>query len=147
MEQQLENQKEPSSPKRTHMPKKTDQTLHDPKMIEKILEVIEEYSITTIKGIIGYLPISRSSFYDHGYDLNDIVKDAIDQKKVELKESMRTKWFLSENPTLQIALYRLLADEDEKRALNNRVNVQIEPSLFDEMDGEDIDNGLAFFTK
>jgi hypothetical protein len=117
------------------------------KMIQKILQIINEYSITTIKGVAAYLPFTRATFYNNGFDKLDIIKDAIDNKKVELKESLRSKWFLSDNPTLQIALYKLLADETELKALNNSITVENKKTLgVEEMSDDQLDMLYEQFT-
>lgn len=99
------------------------------KAVKTVLDIINEYSVTTVKGICSYLPFSRATFYNYGFDTLDVIKQAVEDKKVELKEALRTKWFISENATLQIALYKLLADETELKALNNTMTVDAKKSL------------------
>lgn len=115
------------------------------KFITQILKIIEEKQITTIKGIVSYLPMHRATFYNHDFDKNDIIKDAIDAKKVEMKEALRTKWFAGDNPTLQIALYKLLADKDERDALTNNTNIKVDSNMFDDMTTSDIDKGIETY--
>ena len=42
----------------------------------------------------------------------------IEDNTVSIKSGLRTKWYESENPTLQIALYRLTSRDDEHKKLN-----------------------------
>ncbi|MGB4837644.1 MAG: hypothetical protein WBP08_01500 [Saprospiraceae bacterium] len=108
------------------------------KFINEILDIIEVKNITTIKGIVSYLPMQRATFYNNKFDKMDIIKEAIDSKKVKMKEGMRVKWYNSDNSTLQIALYKLLADKDEFCALTNNVTSKTEPGLFDDMTRDEL---------
>lgn len=44
----------------------------------------------------------------------------MEENKIDLKVSMRNKWYRSTNATLQIALYRMLANPEEHRLLNQK---------------------------
>ena len=39
---------------------------------------------------------------------------------MSIKSGLRNKWYESENPTLQIALYRLTSRDDEHKKLNQQ---------------------------
>jgi hypothetical protein len=47
----------------------------------------------------------------------DTIKDALTKVKTEIKVSMRSKWYKSENPTLQMGLMKLIASPDELKQL------------------------------
>ena len=42
---------------------------------------------------------------------------------------MRSKWYKSENPTLQMGLYKLLANEDELDRLNGNKTINVNTEL------------------
>lgn len=89
-------------------------------LVEKSLKAIEQYGIHFIDDVIVHLPCSRATFYNHGLDKLDLIKDAIDANKIKLKTNLRKKWYESDNPTTQIALYKLLANQNELKALTNQ---------------------------
>ena len=69
--------------------------------------------------------IARSTFYNNNLDKLDSIKNAILHNKRNVKRGLRNKWFNSDNATTQVALYKLLADEDELSRLNNNVDVSL----------------------
>ena len=89
-------------------------------LIDKSLEVIKGKNIHFIDDIVGHLPISRATFYNHGLDKIDAIKAAIEINKLNIKNSLRKKWYDSDNATTQIALYKLLATPNELKALTNQ---------------------------
>lgn len=82
------------------------------------IQQIEKHKLFFISDVISYLPCSRQTFYDHKLDKLDSIKEALTRNKVSLKVSLRSKWFNSDTPTLQIGLYKLLATEEERRRLS-----------------------------
>ena len=63
--------------------------------------------------------IARATFYNNELDKLDSIREAIDKNKSRNKRRVRNKWQESDNPTLQIAWYRLVADEEETARLNS----------------------------
>jgi hypothetical protein len=91
------------------------------KIFEKAKQVIEKHDLVFIEEIVSYLPISKPTFYEYfPIDSNEIneLKTLLEEKAVEIKSGLRKKWRESENPTLQIALYRLTSRDDEHKKLN-----------------------------
>lgn len=82
------------------------------------IEAINKYKLFFIDDIIAYLPCSRATFYNHGLDKLDTIKDALLQVRTEIKVSMRSKWYKSDNPTLQMGLMKLIASPDELKQLS-----------------------------
>lgn len=83
------------------------------RLVNLCLEVIEQNKIFFIKELCTFLPFSRQTFYEKELDKSDTIKKALDDNKIKCKQSLRGKWFQSKSPALQIALYRLLGDEQE----------------------------------
>lgn len=68
--------------------------------------------------IVQCLPCSRATYYNHGLDKLDTIKEALDRNKSAIKQSLRKKWYDSDNATVQIALYKLIGSDEETEKLN-----------------------------
>jgi hypothetical protein len=91
---------------------------YNPKELEKkALEAIEKNKLFFIDDVIAYLPCSRATFYNLELEKLDTIKDALTKVKTEIKVSMRSKWYKSENPTLQMGLMKLIASPEELKQL------------------------------
>lgn len=92
---------------------------------DKCVELLEndKNSIRYIDELVAYLPICRTTFYDY-FKVNsnklNTIKELIDNNKVKVKSDLRRKWETSDNATLQMGAYKLLANEDELDRLNSR---------------------------
>jgi len=85
----------------------------------EILETIKKYNIFSISDIFAfYSGCTRANFYLIGLDKIDTIKEAIDNNKVKTKQTLKSKWAKSENPTLQIALFKTICSEEERKALS-----------------------------
>jgi hypothetical protein len=74
-----------------------------------------------IEEIVSFLPCHKSTFYEHfpeNSDQYNELRRIIDDNKVSMKAKMRSKWYESDNATLQLALYRLTSSNDEHKKLN-----------------------------
>ena len=83
--------------------------------------VTQENNLFFVDDIIAYLPCSKSTFYEFypdGSDELDELKGILESNRVTLKVSMRSKWFKSENPTLQVSLMKLICTDDERKKLS-----------------------------
>ena len=62
------------------------------------------------------------TFYNHfpvdSPEMQEI-KDALEENRVMIKTSMRNKWYNSNNPTLQIALMKLICSDEERKKISN----------------------------
>lgn len=88
------------------------------KLEELALKAINDHDLVFITEIVAYLPCNRSTFYSKGLDKSDTIKEALENKRIEVKSDLRSQWRRSENATTQIALYKLLGTEDEAHRLN-----------------------------
>lgn len=88
--------------------------------------------------VAAFMPIAKDTMYNHEIHKSDTLKDAISYNKIKTKHAMRGKWFRSENATLQVALYKLLADSDELQRLTMN-NINVDTGLFDDMDKNDLE--------
>lgn len=90
------------------------------------LEAIKKHNLFFIEDIVAYLPCSKPTFYEHKLNESNAIKDALLEVKTNLKVSMRSKWYRSDNPTLQLALMKLLSGDEELRKLSMQHNVHEE---------------------
>jgi hypothetical protein len=96
---------------------------YDKKKLEKqSLEAIAKYKLFFIDDIISYLPCSRATFYNYALDKLDTIKDELTKQKTELKVAMRSKWYKSDNATLQMGLMKLVSTDEELRKLSMNHN-------------------------
>ncbi len=81
---------------------------------KEILKVIEDNNLFVITDIFAfYTGCSRETFYHHSLNKSDTIKKAIDNNKVKTRQSQKNKWYKSDNPTLQIALFKTICSDDD----------------------------------
>lgn len=108
------------------------------KILAQAKEMIVKHKLFFIEDIVSFLPCSKSTFYEFypdGSDELDELKGFLETNRVELKVSMRSKWYKSNAPALQMALMKLIASPEELKKLsmqyiesdNNNVNVNSKP--------------------
>ena len=88
------------------------------KIYEQAKEMIVKHKLFFIDDIVAFLPIARSTFYEWEMDKSDELKGLLEQNRTELKVSMRSKWYKSNAPALQMALMKLIATPEELRKLS-----------------------------
>lgn len=64
------------------------------------------------------LSFVRSTAYVHNLDKSDIIKDAFEQNRSKATNYLLQKWIQSDNATLQIAAFKIVADGDDHKRLN-----------------------------
>jgi hypothetical protein len=85
---------------------------------QQALEAIKEHGLVFIEEVVSFLPCSKPTFYEHGLNESNAIKEAIKYNKVSKKAKLRKNWEHSENATLNISLYKLLANEEELMRLS-----------------------------
>lgn len=91
------------------------------KIFEQAKESIAKHKLFFMDEVPDFLPCSRSTFYDYfpdGSDELDTLKSLISINKTHIKTSMRSKWYTSNAPALQMALMKLIASPEELRRLS-----------------------------
>jgi hypothetical protein len=95
------------------------------KIFEQAKEVIVKHKLFFIEDIVAFLPISKPTFYEY-FDINsnefNELKELLETNRVSLKVSMRSKWYTSNAPALQMALMKLIASPEELRKLSMQYN-------------------------
>jgi len=91
------------------------------KIFEQAKEVIVKHKLFFIEDIVSFLPCSKPTFYDffppESNELNEL-KALLETNRVTLKVSMRSKWYTSNAPALQMALMKLIATPEELKKLS-----------------------------
>ena len=90
------------------------------KIFEQAKEVVIKHKLFFIEDIVSFLPINKSTWYEwFPIDSNESneIKELLEQQRTELKVSMRSKWYKSENATLQITLMKLICTDDERKKM------------------------------
>jgi len=89
------------------------------KELEKqALEAIEKYKLFFIDDVVSYLPCSTATFYNHKLEELETIKEALKKVRTEIKVSMRSKWYKSNNATLQMGLMKLIGSDEERKMLS-----------------------------
>jgi hypothetical protein len=91
------------------------------KIFEQAKEVIVKHKLFFIEDIVAFLPCDKTTFYRffevESNEYNEL-KELLETNRTELKVSMRSKWYKSNAPALQMALMKLIANEDELKRLS-----------------------------
>jgi hypothetical protein len=89
-------------------------------------QAIEENELTTIAEVLTYIPCDEATIYstpEWKIEVLEPIKKALEIKKTSLKAKMKKEWRKEgSNPTLQIAAFKLIADEDEMARLSTSIN-------------------------
>jgi len=96
------------------------------KIFEQAKEVTVKNKLFFIEDIVSFLPIAKKTFYEYfPIDSNEsnALKELLETNKTNVKVAMRSKWYKSDNPTLQVALMKIIATDDEAHRLNGSKSV------------------------
>ena len=91
------------------------------KIFEQAKEMIVKHKLFFIEDIVAFLPCDKTTFYrffePESNEYNEL-KGLLETNRIELKVSMRSKWYKSNAPALQMALMKLIATPDELKKLS-----------------------------
>lgn len=91
------------------------------KIFQQAKEMIVKHKLFFIEDIVSFLPCNKTTFYEffpsQSNESNEL-KELLETNRVELKVSMRSKWYKSNAPALQMALMKLIASPEELRKLS-----------------------------
>ena len=109
------------------------------KIIADILKLIPKEEITQFDEITLFVEPSLRTLYE--WQLHELqpIKEAINKVKIGSKKKLRKNWKDSDNPTLQIAAFKLMATVEELEALtltkvNSESKTEISGGLIIELD-------------
>lgn len=86
----------------------------------KAIEAIKKNKLIFVEDICAMIGIAKSTYYEHfreGSDDSNELTSLLDENKINLKVSLRKKWFDSDNATTQMALYKLCSTDIEHKKL------------------------------
>jgi hypothetical protein len=89
-------------------------------LYQQALEEIDKNNLFFIEDVVAYLGIDKSTFYKHfPIDSNEsnAIKERLNKNAMRTKVSIRSKLHQSKSPAGLLALYKLLATNDERKAL------------------------------
>ena len=91
------------------------------KIFEQAKEMIVKHKLFFVEDIVAFLPCAKPTFYDFfppdSNELNEL-KELLEVNRTTLKVSMRSKWYTSNAPALQMALMKLIATPEELKNLS-----------------------------
>ena len=85
--------------------------------------IANNFTVVFIDDIVSYLPCDKATFYRHfpkDCDKYNSLKKGVEENKIRLKEKLRKKMYKSKSVAAWIALYRLIGEADDRRALSQR---------------------------
>lgn len=89
----------------------------------QLLEAIEREGCTSFSEAASFVAPNLATLYEWEFEKDEDLKNAITAQKVKAKAKLKKRWQNSESaPVLQLAAYKLMADEDELERLSVTVN-------------------------
>ena len=86
---------------------------------KEILKVIKDNNLFVITDIFAFYTVcSIETFYHHKLNKSDNIKKSIDDNKKKTCHSLKNMWFKSDNPTLQIALFKTICGKRDLKKLS-----------------------------
>lgn len=90
------------------------------KLFADVMEAIKSNNIWTISEIPSFVGVSKPTLYNHfpaGSERWDAIQEALDDNKMKSRVSLRAAMFKKKDPSCLIALYKMVATPDERKAL------------------------------
>ena len=91
------------------------------KIYNEVLLAIDIHNLKHFEYIEGYVAPCTKTLYDlFPVDSDELhtIKRALDKNKINTKVKLVNNWEDSENPTLQIAAFKLIATQEERKTLS-----------------------------
>ena len=86
---------------------------------KEILKVIIDNNLYVITDIFAfYAGIKSAQFYNLKLEKSECIKKSLADNKVTTCQSLKKKWFDSDNPTLQIALFKSICSKRDLKRLS-----------------------------
>ena len=93
------------------------------KIYKQALKIAAKKGVYFIEDIIAFLPITKPTFYDYfKVDSNDFnaIRELLDANKIQKKVDIREKLSEGSKAPELLALYKLLATDDERKKLSSQ---------------------------
>ena len=85
----------------------------DEKMIQTVLRLVEENNLFNFHEVAQFLDTTVRELRKMGVVDDVDIRDQLEANREKMKASMRRKWYKSDNPSMQMNLYKLLATPEE----------------------------------
>ena len=108
------------------------------KLEKQAVEAIEKYKLFFIDDVVCYLPCCKTTFFHLKLNESESIKEALTKEKTQLKVSMRRKWYLSNNATLQMGLMKLISSDKELKKLAMQYTENKTHNLNQEITAEEV---------
>lgn len=95
-------------------------------ILKKAIKVAKDNNLFFISDVTAYLPINRTTFIGWSCDKDNTLKEILEDNRTSVKVKLRKNWEESTSATLQIALYKLVASEEERKILADNQTIKIE---------------------
>jgi len=86
-------------------------------LLNQSITAIKKHKLFFIEDVVSFLPCSKPTFYEHKLNESNELKELIEQNKVNVKVAIRKKWEVSDNFSAQMALYKLIGTNEERKNL------------------------------
>lgn len=90
---------------------------------KQAIEEITSKKLIFHTDVFQSIGISSPTYYEHFPSESSDYKDIdtlLRQNRTNMKNGLRAKWYKSDNATMTVALYKLLADDDERKKLSQQ---------------------------
>lgn len=85
---------------------------------EQCLDVIKEQNVLSMDTIAGFLDFPFEMFLDYKLNESKVLLKAIAENRALTKQQLMLQWLKpNASPTCQIALFKLLASEEERKVM------------------------------
>ena len=91
------------------------------KIFKKAINAIKANNLYFIEDVIAFLPCAKQTFYDLfkvDSDEMDAIKAELENNRITTKVKLRKKFFDGERSAELISLYKLIATDEERKALS-----------------------------
>lgn len=88
---------------------------------EEVIKAIKDNNLRRFDYIEGYIEPCTKTLYEYfPIESNELhtIKRELEKNKIASKTKMVGKWESSDNPTLQIAAFKLIATDEERKCLS-----------------------------
>ena len=94
---------------------------NDQELEEQAVKAIQDNDLVFVTEVPDYLPCAVSTFYEKELEKSESIKEALNKNRRATKRKMRKRWREDDAPpVLQIALYKLIGDENESDRINSQ---------------------------
>lgn len=85
---------------------------------EQCLGIIREQNVLSMNGIAAFLDFPFEKFLDYRLNESKILLKAIEENRAQAKQQLMLQWLKpNASPTCQVALFKLLASEEERKVM------------------------------